>query len=165
MERNTFAFVESQKPILVIDPHGNPFAEARTAPVSRIVLDLYNRGGTTAFHCIQHTWVELVANEVTDAGFSFNSAAFAFTSAADYQVSDTPLSVYPNHSATQLNTPIRHGDLTPDERLAIEKAQLIICIRVRFEFRDAFNPKRFADFGFWVTHQGLGHLAKYQDSN
>jgi hypothetical protein len=164
VQRNTDAFIASQKAILVADAHGNPFQMLRIGQVPRVVLDLYNRGSTTAFHCFYETWMELVPHQIANGEFTFDAINFEFSDAAYHYVSQSPLSVHPNHSAAQISTPVP-GGLTPLQRSDIEKARLLVCLRLRVKFSDAFYPIRYADFGFWVMHDGLGFLAKYQDSN
>ena len=46
-----------------------------------------------------------------------------------------------------------------------EPTRLYACIRIRIAYRDAFSPGRYANFGFYVLHDGLGFLPKYNDAN
>ena len=164
MERNTAAFIESQKPIIAADGSGNPLREIAASPVPRMKIDLHNKGTTTAYDCIQETWIELVPHKIEADGFTFNSDTFTFSEAAEHHISQSPFALYPNHDPVMINIPIP-GGLSEAQRLAIRRAQLLVCIRIRVTFRDAFTPTRYADFGFWVMYEGLGYLAKYHDSN
>jgi hypothetical protein len=155
VERNTKAFIESQRPIIAADAKGHPLKDLSDT-VPRVRIALSNRGQTTAYHCLHESWIELVPHKIDDS--------FTFSDAADHFASVNPFSLYPNHEGMVINIPIRNG-LTDAERGAIQTAKLLVCIRLRVTFRDAFSPSRYAEFGFWVMYEGMSFLARYNDSN
>jgi len=161
MVKYTHAFIESQRPIIVCDPHEHPFQDLASA-VPRMRLALSNHGSTTAFHCAHESWIEFIPHE-TGEGFEFDRN-FTFSASASHFTSENPFSLYPDHKPVIINIPAGK-DLSEAEKLAIRRGKLLVCVRLRLTFSDTFNPKRFSDFGFWVMYEGMGYLAKYQDSN
>ncbi len=114
---------------------------------------MVNRGATTAYDCIYESWIELLA-------FPFND----FTASADYFKAADRFALYPNHAPVVINIPIRKG-LTGAQLSDLKQLRLYACIRIRIAYRDAFSPGRYANFGFYVLHDGLGFLPKYNDAN
>ena len=160
VERNTRAFIDSQKPTIIAEAKGQPLNDLMES-VPRVRLVLSNKGPTTAYHCLYESWIELVPR-VEDRVRIVEP--FVFTEAADHFRSDNPFSLYPNHSGIVINIPIRAG-LTDEQKTAIKKAQLLVCVRIRVNFRDRFTSSRYAEHGFWIMLEGLQHLSKYNDSN
>src|ERR1700688_596684 len=154
VERNTRAFIEGQRPIISCNPHGHPLQDL-TGTVPRMRLALSNHGPASAFHCRHESWIEYIPHEVGE-GFAFDRT-FTFSDAASHFVSDNPFSLYPDHDPVIINIPAGR-DLSYAEKLAIQRGQLLVCVRLLLTFDDAFHPNRFSDFGFWVMYEGMGSL-------
>jgi hypothetical protein len=129
-------------------------------------LELVNRGQTQAFHCLQEIWIEFVPR-TANTDFSIMDD-FEFTENAIRSAPLHQFSLYPNHAPLVINVPAGR-DLSETDKIAMRQARLLICVRLLVRYRDDFlpgdAPNRFSDFGFWVMHEGLGTLSKYQDSN
>jgi hypothetical protein len=155
MERNTAAFIESQRPILAVLPHENPFADLMDKHTPRVKLSLMNKGQTTAYECIYESWIEMLP---------LPPPVMDFSSKADYASVADRFSLPPNHEGRVINIPFTQG-LSEADRLDLGHARRTAYVRLRVTFRDAFTPNRYAEFGFYVMFDGLGSLPKYQDSN
>jgi hypothetical protein len=145
--------LESQRPHVAADAKGSPTKDLSDQASPRVQIALVNRGATTAYDCIYESWIELLA-------FPFND----FTASADYFKAADRFALYPNHAPVVINIPIRKG-LTGAQLSDLKQLRLYACIRIRIAYRDAFSPGRYANFGFYVLHDGLGFLPKYNDAN
>jgi hypothetical protein len=155
MEKNTAAFIESQRPILATYPNGNPFIDLMNEKTPRVQLALANKGPTTAYECVYESWIEMLP---------IPPPVMDFTDKADHVKVAERFSLAPNADPIVINIPFRNG-LTADDRRDLGQARRSAYIRLRVTFRDAFSPERYADFGYWVMNKGLGILPKYHNSN
>lgn len=153
MRENTDVVIKSQSPQIAADAHGNPSRTLLDHNEPRVQLDLFNRGLTPAYGVVYDSWIELLPQPFVD-----------FTPSADHFKSTEESVLYPNHSPITVNIPIRSG-LTEPQLTDLTKLRLYACVRVRVEYRDLFKRKRFADFGFYITAEGLGFLPKYNSAN
>jgi hypothetical protein len=152
-KRSVEVLVEGQRPRLAVEPHGLPTKDLADRLAPRVQLSLANRGLTTAYDCLYESWIELLP-------FPFND----FSPSADHFKATDRLAIYPNHSAVILNIPISQG-LTDGQLSDLKQMRCYACIRIRVTYRDAFNTNRYANFGLYVLHNGLGFLPKYNDAN
>jgi hypothetical protein len=149
----TKAMIESQKPQIAAIAHGNPANTLFDRKTPRVEIEIHNRGQSAAHDLIYESWIELLPMPFVD-----------FTTAADHHRQSEKTVLYPNHRPIIINLPIRRG-VSEGEFAAIRDLRLITCIRIRVEYRDAFNPARYAEFGFMVHQDGMGFLPKYNDAN
>ncbi|HJZ52003.1 MAG TPA: hypothetical protein VJ228_07400 [Candidatus Acidoferrales bacterium] len=141
-----------QRAQLAADAHGNPIKDL-LSDTPRVQLELVNRGLTPAYSVCYETWLEILP-------FPFED----FTSSADYFKTENKIALYSNHAPLVINIPFAKG-LTETQRDDIRKLRQYVCVRLRAEYRDVRTSGRYADFGFWVEHDGLGFLPRYNDAN
>lgn len=153
MKQQLAAFIESQKPQIAADPHGNPGKDIFDPKGAHVVIDITNVGLTTAYNCTYESWIEIIKPPFID-----------FTGAVDHFASTNPFSLYSKHEAMAINIPVRK-DILPHQVSAILKGDLEVCFRIKIEYRDAFTPCRYANFGYSIEGLGLRFLPKYNDSN
>ena len=153
IERQTQALVDSQRARIAAKAHGIPTQTLLDRDAPRVEIELFNRGRTEASDFIYESWIEVLP-------FPFED----FTPVADRFRSPEKLTLYPDHIPLVINIPIRQG-LSEQQLHDLKKLRSFACVRVRVEYRDAFNPKRWAEFGFYITSSGLGFLPKYNNSN
>jgi hypothetical protein len=116
VERNTEAFVRSQRPIIACDPHKD--SGQGWHPIfdlianNRMRLDLFNRGQTNAFHCHSEMWIELVPH-TANASF-VGMEDFTFTDKAVYFAPTHAFRIHPNQGPVVMNIPMGR-DLSPAE--------------------------------------------------
>ncbi len=162
MERSTSAFVISQQPIVNCEPIGHPLSDL-TESVPRMRLGISNKGLTTAFNCQHETWIEFVPHAV-GSDYDFVDT-FTFSESATREVSPDCISLYPNTDPIVVNIPAGKP-LSADDKAAIKRAQLLVCVRLRLTFSDSFSVgPRFSDFAFLVLYGGMRFLPKYHKSN
>jgi hypothetical protein len=152
-KRSVEVLVEGQRPRIATDPHGDATKDLSDRSAPRVQVALVNRGLTTAYDCLYESWIELLP-------FPFDD----FTPAADYFKATERFALYPSHRPVILNIPIRQG-LTDAQLSDLRHMRRYVCIRIRVTYRDAFSPRRYANFGLYVLHNGLGFLPKYNDAN
>jgi len=153
IESQTKALIDSQRARIAAKAHGSPTQTLADRESPRVEIELFNRGRTEACDFTYESWMETLS-------FPFQD----FSPAADHFRSLEKLTLYPDHIPLIINIPIRQG-LTETQLYDLRKLKSFACIRVRVEFKDAFSPKRWADFGFYITSSGLGFLPKYNNSN
>lgn len=141
-----------QRAQLAADAHGNPVKDL-LSDEPRIQLELVNRGLTPAYSVGYETWLEILPSESGD-----------FTPLAEYFKNSDAKTLYANHAPIVINIPFTKG-LTEMQREDIRKMRHYVCVRLRAEYRDARMSSRYAEFGFWVRHNGLGFLPKHNDAN
>jgi hypothetical protein len=148
----TNALVESQRPKIAAKPHGNPTHDLADLNSPRIQLELFNRGLSVAQNLTYESWIELLPLPFRD-----------FTAAADYHKSEEPMALYPSHDPIIINVPVRKG-ISEQQLSELRRLETFACVRLRVYYGDAFSAARVASFGFWVAHNGLGFLPKYNDA-
>lgn len=148
----TKALVESQRPKIAAKPHGNPTRDLADRVAPRVQIELFNRGLAVAQNLTYESWIELLPRPFTD-----------FTASADYHKSEEPLALYPSHDPLIINIPVRKG-ITEQQLNELRQLKTFACMRVRVHYSDTFSAARVASFGFWVAHDGLGFLPKYNDA-
>jgi len=153
-EINAKVLMESQRPQIGARPHGNPTQTLADLEAPRVQIELTNRGLTPAYDFVYESWIEVLALPFQD-----------FTAAADYFKSADRIVLYPNHEPPLvINIPLR-GGLSQERLDDLRRLRLHACLRIRVEYRDAFSPIRYANFGFVVMANGLSFLPKYNDAN
>lgn len=151
-KENVEMFAESQGPQLVITSHNDPRKDIFASP-ARIQMELRNHGPTTAFDVITEYWMEVLPFEALD-----------FTDKAFHHVSTDPISLYPTQDPVILNCPLGR-DLSPVERDQVKSLVKKVCVRSKITYHDAFSPvRRYANFGHILQNEGMGFMAKYNDS-
>jgi hypothetical protein len=106
---------------------------------------------TIAYEVQYESWIEVLP-------FPFKD----FTSQADHQKGEEPVTLFPNHDSIIVNIPIRAG-MTQQEMARVRTLDMYVCVRIRVEHKDFLSVKRFVNFGFYVMGTGLGFLPKYND--
>jgi hypothetical protein len=123
-------------------------------------LDVVNRGLTTAYECVHESWVEILPEPFVD-----------FTTGAKYFKGPYPMTLYPNAPGPTVLSIGLERRLALEEINGLQAAKLFLCLRIRLEYRDAFNrapadKKRCQNFGFMANGPAsVGYLPKYNDSN
>lgn len=153
MKKQFGAFLETQRPQLAADPHGNPAKDFCDPAGPRVQIEIHNVGLTTAYDCTYESWIEILQPPFVD-----------FTSAADHFGSSNRFSLHSRHKPTVINIPLRQG-ITPQQVRSVHQGELDVCVRVKVVYRDAFTPNRYANFGYMVDATGFRFLPKYLDSN
>jgi hypothetical protein len=153
IEWQTKVLVDNQRPKIAAKGHGNATETLMDRQAPRVEIELLNRGLTEAYDLTYQTWIEVLP-------FPFQD----FTPAADHFQGPDKMVLYPSHVPLIINIPMRKG-LSEGQLGELKHLKLFACIRVRVEYRDSFNPIRWAEFGFYVTSSGLGFLPKYNDAN
>jgi hypothetical protein len=152
MRQDTKVLLESQRPMLAAEPHGNAIQDLADPVAPRVQLELLNRGLSPAYDVVYETWIELLK-------FPFQD----FTSSAEHHKAPERTVMYPHHAPAIITISITKG-ITKEQLAALRQLHLYVCIRLRVEYRDAFSPRRYAEFGVCVLHDGLGFLPKYNDA-
>lgn len=147
VRQQTETIIESQRPQISAVAYGNPMVDVLSAQ-PRVVIELSNRGLTTAHQLIYETWIEVLPHPFVD-----------FTQSAICHKSTDPALLQPS-SPLQLNIPIS-GGLTQQQRASIRDLTQDVCVRILVNYRDAFSPSRRVSFGFCVRINGLAPLPKY----
>lgn len=147
IQLQTATIIESQRPQIAAIAYGNPMVDVLSAQ-PRVVIELSNKGLTTAHQLIYETWIEVLPHPFVD-----------FTQSAIRHKSADPALLQPS-SPLQLNIPL-NGGLTQQQRASIRDLTQDVCIRILVNYRDAFNPSRRVSFGFCVRFNGLAPLPKY----
>jgi len=153
MRDNTNVLIKSQRPHIAAKAKSLPTQTLADRSAPRVEISLFNRGLTPAYGFSYESWIELLPLPFVD-----------FTSSADYFKSTEEMVLYPSHDPLIVNIPIRSG-VTEEQFTDLRKLRLYVCVRVRVEYKDAFSPKRCADFGFYVLPDGLGFLPKYNSAD
>jgi hypothetical protein len=149
IERQTAAIIEGQRPHIAAKPHGNPSHDLMTPDAPHMQIELINCGLTAAHEFCYETWIEVLPAPFAD-----------FTAMVEHVDFSGPVVLSPNHQPLIANIPVSRG-IVMDDHKRIRKGELIVCVRVRAKYRDAFSPSRCVDFGFMVYGDGLGYLPKY----
>ena len=152
MRDNTSIVLEGLRPAIAAKPHGDPTKDLIDPMGSRMRIALSNTGTTPAYGLVYESWIEILP-------FPFQD----FTSSAEYHKAVDATVVYPDHSPLIINIPIAKG-MTPQQREEVRHDRWHVCVRVRVEYKDFRRTKRYANFGFFVLHDGLGTLPKYNDA-
>ena len=155
LKQQLAAFVEGQRPQIAADPHGNPARDILDPEGARIQIDISNVGLTTAYDVTWESWIEVIVPPFTD-----------FSSKAAYYSQKETFSLLPKHKPMTLNVPLRR-DLSERERkhITVKSREMEVCVRILVKYRDAFEPNRWANFGYIVDSEGFRFLSKYHDSN
>jgi hypothetical protein len=144
--------IEGNRPHISVTAHGNPPQDLLDPATPRMQLELQNQGLTPAFEVRHESWIEVLKLPFED-----------FTPAADHFESQDSYMLAPNSRHININIPIRAG-LTEYQRADIRAFRSVVCVRVRVAYRDNFTARRrFANFAYWVGHDGLSPLPKYND--
>ncbi len=152
MRDNTKVLLESQRPMIAAQAHGDPTQHLADRAAPRVQIELVNRGLSPAYDFVYETWIELLE-------FPFKD----FTLSAEHHKSTEQTVLYPNHGPLIINIPITKG-LTLQQLSDLRALRQYACVRVRVQYRDASSPHRRANFGFSVTREGPTHLPKYNDA-
>ena len=106
-----------------------------------------------AYHCTYEWWVEIIAPPFVD-----------FAANADHFICDGAFVLYPRQTNMSVNIPLRKG-ISAHQRKPILDGDSEIYFRLRAEFRDAFSPDRYSEFGYSIEGRGSRPLPKCNDSN
>lgn len=154
---STEVLIIGQKPQLSTTANSDPWKSCVYPPlgIRHLEIALHNTGLTTAYDCSWESWLEVLEFPFVD-----------FTSAAEHTEVSHNFSLSPNTTAHSMviNIPIKR-QISEPELDGIRSARLKICVRLCVKYRDSFNPRRYANFGYFVGPGGLGTLPKYNDSD
>jgi len=153
LDQQLAAFIEGQRPQIAADPHDNPAHDILDPKGSRLQMDIWNVGLTTAYDVTYETWIEVVNPPFVD-----------FSIFAEHFVSTEPFSLHSKHRAILINIPLNR-ELTDSEQALIRSRHKEVCVRMLVKYRDAWEPQRYANFGYIIDSEGLRLLPKYRDSN
>jgi hypothetical protein len=149
-QRSVEVLIQGQRAWITAEAHGIA-TDDLSSKDSSVRIDLTNKGLTPAFNCVLETWAELLPSTTSD-----------FTQAAKYFKTSESCVLYPNQGPTTISISI---DRTEAELKELKNLRLYACVRIRVTFRDAFKSDRWAEYGFFITKEGLGFLPKYNDAN
>lgn len=142
------SFVEAQRARLMVS-----FAKPEPGMSPEFTARIKNVGLVPAECCLIETWIEVTANPFRD-----------FSPSANYTSPAVPMTVYPNAVIDPLIDIPLGRPLLGSEGEGLRDGRLIISIRLRIRYKDAFHPSVWQNFGFFPTHEGFEYLPKYNDS-
>jgi hypothetical protein len=150
IESQTRVLVESQRPRIVANPHGDPSKTLADPNARRVELEIVNKGSMPATDYRYESWIEVLP-------FPFED----FTVAADHFKYDITSVLYPD-TPQVINIPIR-GGITPEDFTEVRRLRKHVCVRLKVEYADPFiaNRRCYANFGFHILPKGLGFLPKH----
>jgi hypothetical protein len=128
--------------------------ELRGGVVPQIVLGVLNKGATPAFDCIASTWIEVLPFPFSDFTEKATFGRFHESATID------PNSETPTAFPVKLNRPLTEREC----REIVGPQNLILAIRLNLEYEDAFERKRYRNFGFFPFGKNIHFLPKYNDS-